>query len=141
MKLYILGNGFDLHHKLKTRYADFHEFLNVHNQDIEFDLERYFNFQVDSDYLWKCFEDDLAHYNYQEFFDTHNSIDIMSESFKPSECYGLEDEIIESTDNLVGRIRSNFEDWLLSIEYPSPRDLSNNILLDLDPKALLAISE
>ncbi|MGJ1318751.1 bacteriophage abortive infection AbiH family protein [Sphingobacterium spiritivorum] len=136
MKLYILGNGFDLHHKLKTRYADFHDFLRVHNQDIEFALEMYFNFQVDSNYLWKCFEDDLAHYNYQEFFDAHNGIDIMSESFKPSECYGLEDEIIESTDSFVGRIRSSFEDWLLSIEYPSPRDLSNDILLDLDPKAL-----
>ncbi|SMG15983.1 bacteriophage abortive infection AbiH family protein [Sphingobacterium psychroaquaticum] len=136
MKLYILGNGFDLHHKLKTRYADFHEFLHVHNQDIEFDLERYFNFQVDSNYLWKCFEDDLAHYNYQEFFETYNNIDIMSESFKPSECYGLEDEISERTESFVDQIRSNFTDWLLSIEYPKPEDLPRSILLNLDKRAL-----
>lgn len=136
MKLYILGNGFDLQHKLKTRYANFHEFLQIHNQDLEFDLERFFNFQVDDNYLWKCFEDDLAHYNYQEFLDTYNNIDIISESFRPSECYGLEDEISERTESFVDQIRSNFREWLLSIEYPKPEDLPRSILLNLDKRAL-----
>ncbi len=29
----IIGNGFDLHHKLKTEYKDYCRFLNSHNPD------------------------------------------------------------------------------------------------------------
>src|SRR5690606_14104865 len=114
----------------------FQRYVRKYDEDLHSDLECFFSFEVDENYLWKCFERDLAHYQPREFFDRYNNLDTLSESFKPSECFGLEDEIIESTGNFVGRIRSNFEDWLLSIEYPSPGDLSNDILLNLDPKAL-----
>lgn len=33
MRLIIIGNGFDLHHKLKTEYKDYCRFLNSHNPD------------------------------------------------------------------------------------------------------------
>lgn len=36
MKLYIIGNGFDLHHGLKSSYNDFRETYDPKNYWIEF---------------------------------------------------------------------------------------------------------
>ncbi|WP_215491193.1 AbiH family protein, partial [Escherichia coli] len=34
MKLYIIGNGFDLHHELDTSYFSFGDYLRKKDQDI-----------------------------------------------------------------------------------------------------------
>ena len=56
MTLYIIGNGFDLEHKIDSRYSDFREFL----------LENYWDYYDEimcafeqSEYLWKDFESEL----------------------------------------------------------------------------------
>ena len=49
--LYILGNGFDLYHNLKTRYVDFKQFASVLQT-----LEPFFCL----DELWCNFEEALA---------------------------------------------------------------------------------
>ena len=42
MKLYIIGNGFDLHHKMDTTYASFGLFLKEYNYEVyELLLEHY----------------------------------------------------------------------------------------------------
>lgn len=33
--LYLIGNGFDIHHKIKCRYSDFHEWLYESNPILE----------------------------------------------------------------------------------------------------------
>lgn len=135
MKLYIIGNGFDLHHGLKTRYSDFHQYVSENNPDLENDFEEYFEFEVDDKYLWKNFERDLAHFNYQAFFDTYNHIDILSETFRPSESYGLEDEIIQETEDFVDRIKLEFQNWLLAIDYSKIHKTVSDTMLSIDENA------
>lgn len=63
--LYIIGNGFDLMHKMKTSYADFREWLFANNRiDVIIELQTVFNERInDSFLLWSDFEEALGHYD------------------------------------------------------------------------------
>jgi hypothetical protein len=117
--LYIIGNGFDLFNGLKTRYSDFHNFVIQNFPDLENRFEEYFHFETDINYLWKNFENDLSTFNYQSLFDEFNHIDVSSDSFRPSEVFGLEDEISRAVEELVDEIRNAFNQWVNEIEFPA----------------------
>jgi hypothetical protein len=55
-KLYIIGNGFDIQHGLKSRFRDFKEYLDSKAGNLAEKLEEYF----DGDALWSDFEETLA---------------------------------------------------------------------------------
>jgi hypothetical protein len=133
--LYILGNGFDVYHGLKTRYADFHKFVSEHHADLETSLENYFNFQVDKNYLWKNFESDLCKFNHKSFFDDLNHLDIMDDSFKPSQCFSREDDIAQQSDELVQNLKAAFLSWIEAVEYPD-KDQIHSLLLPFEPESL-----
>ena len=58
-KLYIIGNGFDIHHKIKSKYSDFKNYVKEQDRNLFEALEKYFN----SDELWSDFEETLAYIN------------------------------------------------------------------------------
>jgi hypothetical protein len=116
--LYVIGNGFDLYHGLTSGYADFHRYVNETDSELADILENFFDLQHNDQYLWKDFENDLARFDNDGYFSSYNEIDVLSESFRPSDCFGLEDEITEESDRLVSRVREVFTDWVGAIEYP-----------------------
>lgn len=59
--LVIIGNGFDLHHGLNTRYTDFKNYLLNNDLELLEALENNFGLDRNNDYLWNCFEDKLKH--------------------------------------------------------------------------------
>jgi len=129
-RLYILGNGFDLYHGLPSRYADFHHYVSEFAPDFLNRIETYFDFEVDQNYLWRNFEQDLCKFDHEGFMDTYNYIDVTSESFKLSELYSLEDEVTEEADNLINEIREQFTDWVQTFDF-ADLDRSANIPLKL----------
>jgi hypothetical protein len=126
--LYVIGNGFDIFHELKTKYSDFNQFVNDNNSDLAMLLEKHFTFQVDSDYLWKDFENDLSTFDHVSFFASCNNIDIASDNFKASEVYGLEDAIAAKGEELIQKIRDEFTNWIESIEYPEKESIHKKML-------------
>ncbi|MCB8999333.1 MAG: hypothetical protein H6540_04595 [Bacteroidales bacterium] len=48
MKLYIIGNGFDIHHGIKSKYSDFKDYVEKNDKVLFDSLEKYFN----QDELW-----------------------------------------------------------------------------------------
>ncbi|MDQ6724552.1 MAG: bacteriophage abortive infection AbiH family protein [Thermoproteota archaeon] len=117
--LYIIGNGFDLHHNLQTSYCDFHRYIKKNNKDLQNTLEEYFDFKIRNDKLWENFEEDLATFDSRSFFDKNNHIDVMDESFRRNFMFGLEDDLKEQTEQLISDIRIAFGDWLNSIDIES----------------------
>lgn len=107
-RLYIVGNGFDLYHKLSTSYSNFKGFVEHKFPDLFDDLNVYFNEPV----LWQEFEKGLGTYSEKDFFYAHHNVDPLSEDFRPSDCYGLEDEVNEQTDNLVSSIKEALTQWI-----------------------------
>lgn len=113
--LYVVGNGFDLFHGLKTSYADFNEHLNSTKRDFGYTAE-FFEFSVDEEGLWKDFENDLSSFDVDGYFDYHNEVDVTREDFRPSQVYGLEDELTNQSEYLVSSIQEAFIEWIGSVE-------------------------
>lgn len=111
-RLYIIGNGFDLYHGLPSRYADFHRYVEENDPELLEQLGSYFDFQVDENYLWSNFEQDLCHFDHGSFKDSYDHIDVTSDTFKWSEFYGLEDEVTSESESLVEKIRDAFSGWV-----------------------------
>jgi hypothetical protein len=58
--LYIIGNGFDLHHRIQSSYADFGRYVSNVDSSLYSFFENYFPF----DGNWADFENTLAHHRY-----------------------------------------------------------------------------
>ena len=111
-KLYVIGNGFDLWHGLPTSYRQFYEFA----KEILDELENYYLFEVTQAGPWCDFENSLGAFNWREFYDVHNHIDVQDESFRLSFVYCLEDDLREQADQHVDSIRGCFREWIDEID-------------------------
>jgi len=110
--LYIIGNGFDLWHELPTDYGSFYE----HAGDALDELEAYY---VSGSHLgqpWHDFENCLGTYDWELLYDDFNNVDFKSESFRPRDVYGLEDELVEQSKNLVTSVENLFQEWVSDID-------------------------
>ena len=114
--LYIIGNGFDLHHSLPTSYAEFHEFVLSNNIALDNTLDEYFTMKINSNSLWTNFEEDLGSFDWELFYSSNNNININSDNFRPSDAFGLEDELTAEAEDIKNVIRDTFEDWIDSID-------------------------
>lgn len=127
--LYVIGNGFDLHHKLPTKYVDFRDHSA---REIE-ELEQYFGISPDDDDMWRDFEANLANFDGEMFFDDtcHND---QCESF--GEGQGIADDIGEQADSLVDKIQESFCAWVESIDvsaaHPSFRFDNDDIFMNFN---------
>lgn len=98
MKLYILGNGFDLWHDLPTSYGEFYESA----RDVLDEVESYFHLDLGNEASpWHDFENRLGTYNWRHLYNEHDNTDVTSEGFKPSHVYSFQDELVERADELV----------------------------------------
>jgi len=111
-KLYIIGNGFDLWHQLPTGYENFYEFA----KELLDDIENYYSFEITHSGAWNDFENSLGLFDWEYFYEDYNHIDVTSESFKPSEVYGLEDDLTEQADSYVEAIKESFREWIEGID-------------------------
>lgn len=122
-RLYIIGNGFDRFHDLPTGYNDFHEFVIKNHPNLENTFEEYFELStklsIDNKRRWADFENDLATFDWKNFFKEQNQIDVLDDNFRPSFIYGLEDDLEQETDTLISSIREAFEDWLTALSLES----------------------
>lgn len=57
MKLYIIGNGFDLYHYLPSSYRDFQNFIKEKDEYLFELIEKYFNYDG---IFWNAFEANLS---------------------------------------------------------------------------------
>lgn len=73
-KLYIIGNGFDLHHGLKTSYADFRDgFVKKKSSVLWNDFIDIYGEDPQNDFLWwKDFENMLGKVDYKSLSKSHN---------------------------------------------------------------------
>lgn len=126
-KLYIIGNGFDLQHGLKSKYWDFKEFLEIKEPELLEKLERYF----DSNTLWSDFEETLA------YLDTEQ---IINECLNYLESYSVEDwsdayhhdyqyEVQRRIDIITKTLKERFTEWILQLQFPDKEEI-NRVHID-----------
>lgn len=99
MALYILGNGFDLAHGLKTRYSDFREYLANNKDDDLKRLKEELDDLYDQKELWSDFEKALGNPN----------VEIIK---KINSAFGL--NLFD--ERLFRQIKSAFESWIRHVD-------------------------
>lgn len=113
--LFVIGNGFDLLHKIPSSYSHFYHWLKSKGKD-EFitKMEYYFPSLVDGEYLlWKDFERALGEYNINKIFeDSLNGLDRkLDEQVKYAACNLL--------DPIVACIEPLIIEWIRQIDLSS----------------------
>lgn len=82
MQLYVLGNGFDLAHRLPTTYSDFRDYLEEKDWEYLWRVESFYELSSDCsreralDYLWKNFEYNLGVFDGDNLIDQALSMDL-----------------------------------------------------------------
>lgn len=97
MKLYIIGNGFDLAHNLGTSYSDYKEFIRK-NLARNYKWETILNFYPDDYEFWSDIEYNVCKINTDLYFEL-------------KKCFGF-----GLLDDLYRQIHKSFEKFILSVE-------------------------
>ncbi|MDR1244644.1 MAG: bacteriophage abortive infection AbiH family protein [Endomicrobium sp.] len=126
--LYIIGNGFDLHHELKTKYSDFREYLQRHNSNLLYLLDT--SFSAD---LWSDFEKNLAELNIREVFADNYDLLPDENSDRDGEKYSFIDKMEQIKEDLTVGLRNAMRDWILDLQDSKNID---DFLLNLDENAI-----
>ncbi|XQY92378.1 bacteriophage abortive infection AbiH family protein [Metabacillus sp. HB246100] len=127
MKLFICGNGFDLHHGFRTGYIDYRNFLLEH-EHYSHALRAFEEFQylhLSSTDKWSDLEQSLT-INYEECID-----DAIKEYYpdlnddSDSRWYGIDIDLEEQTKYIFDFTGRYFLEWLAQIDFSDPKGKIN----------------
>ena len=103
MKLYIIGNGFDIYHGLDTRYSSFGLYLKKNYQAVYELLLEYYGFtdldpktaSLISDPLWSDFETNMARLDIDSVLEAHTDYmpNYASDNFRDRDRYSFQIEM------------------------------------------------
>lgn len=120
MKLFIIGNGFDRHHRMKTSYYDFAEYLRENDYELYDILESYFYYSLsDTDFWWR-FEENLANFDIDQILEDYRDYlpDIASDEFRDRDLHMFPDIMQNTLEKLTSGLISNFTNFIRSVEIP-----------------------
>lgn len=118
MKLFILGNGFDISHKIRCRYSDFYNYLIENRNDILEAMKKFYSVESNSD-LWSDFETSLEKdIIYDSLTDIigENSPNFASDDFRDGDWYDAQIYVEQECEELLRNIRNGFEEWINSLD-------------------------
>ena len=129
--LYIIGNGFDLHHGVMSSYKSFAMWLQRKNRN----LYKKLNDVCRVDFLWRDFERALPYVNREYFLEMGEVLlpQDWTEDDSCAEVYMAQDHVREEAENLWEEIEKWFRKWLLSVNWHDAYD-EKKVRLDYDAR-------
>lgn len=135
-ELYIIGNGFDKAHSLKTSYWDFREYLEKYHIDFLFELEKMYGIQDLSNHahhyskeklcelknsihemLWKEFESNIGEAEDASIIDGSTSVvDSMHLDGGPIGIEDTMDEYWENQYNFIEQLNEFVLEWIKQVD-------------------------
>lgn len=141
MKLYVIGNGFDIHHGLDTRYTSFglylkNNFRETYQLLIEYyglsDLDPHYSASM-SDPLWSQFERSLSLLDKNSVLEAN--MDAMpnysSDDFRDRDRYTFQFEMERILGLLTTVLYRAFREFILAVQFPQ-FNLSRSVNIDRD---------
>lgn len=112
-RLVIVGNGFDLHHRMKTRYTDYRNYLLFIGKDnIVTCFERCD--EISPDYAWNHLEEVIGMLSYEDAYCYLTSYG--SDEWRDSAHHDFQYEIDKMTEYWSG-LKDNLIGWIQSVQY------------------------
>lgn len=130
-KLYVIGNGFDLHHGIQSSYFNFRDFLEENDPEVYDVVDTYLGCIEN---FWCKFEKNLALLDENQILD-HASNYLVSygaDDWSDANNHDYQYEINRIIKPLTSGLKQNFIDWVLQIEIQHRK----NQMLDLDKESL-----
>lgn len=129
--LYIIGNGFDLHHNVKSSYQVFAEWLKKNNRRLYQKLTAVCRV----DYLWKDFERALADVDRDYFVNLGDYWlpDDWTEDDSYAELFYAQDSVREEAEILWKDINKWFRKWVRTISWAEDSD-NKKIWIDYEAR-------
>lgn len=121
-QLFIIGNGFDLHHKIASRYSDFASYLEDKDR-ATFDIAQ--EYMMPERDLWNCLEERLAavEVNQIEEYASNFLVPYGADDWSDAYHHNYEYEIEQICGAISSKLRGHFADWVRQIVIP-PRTVS-----------------
>ena len=133
--LYIIGNGFDLHHGIRSSFADFGGYLKDHDRETYEFVERYFD--VDDEF-WSDFEDRLASFDADTLIQDGSDFLVPYQTtgkWKESYHHDYQFVIGQAVKAISVTVRSRFAEWVRQLSIPAPAEIADE-RLSVDPSAI-----
>jgi len=125
--LYVVGNGFDRHHGIRSAYEDFGAFVRARDSESYSLIEKYFG--VDDEF-WSDFEARLADFDADAL--TEDASDFLTpysaEDWKESSNHDYQFEIQRVVQALSIELRVRFGEWIRQLAMPDPTAISSKLL-------------
>lgn len=117
--LYIIGNGFDIHHGINSRYTDYETWLELNMPEVYGKILENF-MHTDSDW-WKDFEQNLSTFNV-EGYAAERARENYPDLFGDNLAREFDTIVYESKQDaeiLLHEILQSFESWIRSLNAPN----------------------
>lgn len=128
MKLYVIGNGFDLHHGLDTKYTSFGRYLKKNYYETYNLLLEHFGFEdlqskpstAEESPLWSEFETNLSGLSTQSVLEACSDLlpHYASETFRDRDRYNFQYEVERIVDLLTTKLIKAFSEFIRAVDYP-----------------------
>lgn len=130
--LYIIGNGFDLYHKIDTKYQSFAKYLAEKDSEVYDLLLTYYGLPdisedpVRDEYYaeWANFESALANLDYEQVLEDYSdsAANTSNPDFKSGDWHTYQIEMEMIIEKLTDRLLFLFNSFILSVTYPNTID-------------------
>lgn len=113
-RLYIMGNGFDLHHGIKSSYWNFRDYVKGIDQPLFDSLEKYFN----ADELWSDIEGTLADIDVDTIKDEAADMLVSYGVDDWSDAYHHDYQFVINTaiEVITVNMKKHFTKWIVQLE-------------------------
>lgn len=125
-QLFIIGNGFDLHHKIPSSYRDFGYFIQKKYPDTFQLIEDYL--AVDDDF-WNYFEERLAGLDYDSIINHAENFlaSYSADAWRDSYHHDFEYEIEQIVEGLSHDLRVRFVEWIKGLPIPETNNVASKV--------------
>lgn len=118
-QLYIIGNGFDIHHDIPCRYSNYQEWLKDNDEELLNRLRDFYN--VDDKKWWNQFEKELGYPDMDDYINEiafENQPDYGSDDFHDRDYYAGQFAAEIEIGDLFDSIKETFANWVASLPAP-----------------------
>ena len=112
--LYIIGNGFDLHHDIQCNFQNFMEWIKKNDVSFFFELTQVYNNAWEY-YWWRDFENSLAQLDISYYANKKGNLydpGFIKEGSIEEKTKKASRKIIDEFDRIKGSLRHGFQKWL-----------------------------
>jgi len=131
-RLYIIGNGFDLHHGIQSSYCNFKNYIKQIDGYLFELVETYLSPYED----WSDLEESLAKLDVDYLTDKASSflVSYGDDNWSDSYHHDYQYEIEQIVESLSTKLKENFTNWIKQLTIPSQSEVTEK-QLDLDSNA------